>query len=114
MQSPMNPPAPAAPPAAGAQPPDDQAAAPDMSAGYVIELRCAPGGKFSLGVEPMAVEQGEGEGVEGDGESGEYQSVQSLPEALKLIREIVAHGGEVADMTASQDEMSAGYGKGDM
>lgn len=99
-----------------AAPADTEDTGTDMSGGYVIEIRCTPDGKFAVGVEPLAEEsQEEGAGAAGEGEDGEsadHQSVGSLGEALKLVREIVAHAGEMTDTTASADEMSAGYKSG--
>lgn len=102
-------------------PADPAAAAPaapdapdDMSQGYVIELRCMPGGKYSIGVEPMAEEQGEesagAPGASPEPAGDDFQPVANIGEAMKLIREIIAHAGQMTDTGASQDEMSAGYG----
>jgi hypothetical protein len=81
-----------------------------MSAGFMIEIRCTPDGKFAVGVEPMAEESQE-EGAEaGAGDDGEFQAVGSIGEVLKLVREIAAHAGSMVDTKASDDAMAAGYG----
>lgn len=81
----------------------------DMSKGFVIEITCTPNGKFSVGVEPISEEAGEESG-EGAGDSEDTQAVGSVGEVCKLIREIVAHAGQIADTGADADAMSAGYG----
>lgn len=103
---------------------------PEAQGGFVIELRVTADGKMSIGVEPMGEESAEDSAPPPTPPAGgppgmppspppaepedNYQPVASLGEAMKLIREIVMHGGESADAGASQDEMSAGYGKDGM
>lgn len=97
------------------------ALAPDApaSAGFTVELKVDGQGKMTVCVEPAAEEAGEessGAVMAGsDDESGddESQPVANIGEALKLIREIVTHGGQMADVGASSDEMSSGYGSGE-
>lgn len=84
----------------------------DMSNGFCIEIRCTPDGKFAVGVEPLAEEAKEEAGEGGEGEDGDYQPVASIGEVLKLVREIVAHAGELVDTGAAADEMNAGYKAG--
>lgn len=81
----------------------------DMSGGYCIEIRVDSQGKMSVGVEPLAEEDKE-EGGEGEGDGEDYQPVASVGEACKLVREIVAHAGQMADTGADSDAMAAGYG----
>lgn len=105
-------------PTSGAAPsaPDDTDAAPgDMSAGFVIEIRCTPDGKFSVGVEPLSEEDQEESGAAGDADSGsgdgeDMQSVASVGEVCKLVRELVAHAGQMADTGTESDAMSSAYG----
>lgn len=90
------------------------APAPDQAAqgGFCVELYVKADGSMSVSVEPGKAEAAEDAG---DPEGGEAsQPVGNIGEALKLIREIVTHGGQPTDMAASQDEMSAGYGKAGM
>lgn len=74
---------------------------------------------MSVSVEPDAEEAGEEGGAPSmpgapsspvEAEGDDSQAVTSIGEALKLIREIVLHGGQMTDTTASVDEMSSGYG----
>lgn len=93
--------------------PDDDTG--DMSAGYVIEIRCTPDGKFSVGVEPLFEEDQEESGAAGDTDSGsgdseDMQSVASVGEVCKLVRELVAHAGQMADTGAESDAMGSAYG----
>jgi len=87
---------------------DTDDTSPDMSGGYVIEIRVSTDNKISVGVEPLAEEDQEESG-EGEG-SDDYQPVASVGEACKLVREIVAHAGQMADSGADSDAMAAGYG----
>jgi hypothetical protein len=87
-------------------PSDTDDTSPDMSGGYVIEIRVSADNKISVGVEPLAEESQEESGEGSD----DYQPVASVGEACKLIREIVAHAGQMADSGADADAMSAGYG----
>lgn len=80
-----------------------EAAAPDMSAGYVIEIRCTPDGLHKVGVEPMTPEMAEAD-------DSQFQEVANIGEAMKLVREIAAHAGNMVDTKASDDAMAAGYG----
>jgi hypothetical protein len=93
---------PTADPTAAAAP---EAAAPDMSNGYTIEIRVTPDGKFAVGVEPMAAED-----AEAAGNADEFQPVGSLGEVVKLVRDIVTNAGQMADTGADMDQMAAGYG----
>lgn len=89
---------------AGAPSADD--AAPDMSGGYCIELRVSADGKISVGVEPLAAEEGE----EGGGASEEdYQQVPTIGDAVRLVREIYNHAGSLQSDAAGEDQMAAGY-----
>lgn len=107
-------------PAAGAADPAATAVAQDgaldTSGGYCIEVRVDADGKIKVGVESLADEQAEdaqgGEpAAEGDDNDNEqYQEVGSIGEALKLVKQIYAGAGEMQDMGAGMDEMSAGYG----
>lgn len=99
-------PAPVAPPEA----------APEASGGYVIELRVAADGAMSVSVEPDApvMENNEGDPEGGDMGGEDAQPVANIGEAMKLIREIVAHAGEMTDTSASQGEMESGYGRDGM
>jgi hypothetical protein len=81
----------------------------DMSQGFVIEITCTPDGKFSVGVEPLSEESQEESG-EGAGDSEDTQAVASVGEVCKLVREIVAHAGQMADVGADADAMVQGYG----
>lgn len=101
----------AAPEAAG-QSTEGAESAPDMSNGFTIELNVGLDGKMTVSVEPAAEESSE-EGSGSDGsDDDEAQPVANIGEALKLIREIVAHAGQMTDTSASNDEMSSGYGSG--
>lgn len=82
----------------------------DMSGGFCIELRVTADGKMSIGVESLDDEAAE-EGGEGGSSDEDYQPVKSLQEAFKLIKEIVAHGGNQQDMQASASDMASGYGQ---
>lgn len=98
-----------------AAPDTDDAAPGDMSAGFVIEIRCTPDGKFSVGVEPLSEENQEESGASGDSDSGsgdseDMQSVGSVGEVCKLVRELVAHAGQIADTGAESDAMGSAYG----
>lgn len=86
--------------------PVDDAAA-DTSGGFCIEIKVSSSGEIKVGVESLADEQSE----EGGESADEYQTVGSFGEALRLAKEIFTHAGSMADAGASQDEMSAGYGK---
>lgn len=89
--------------------------APEASGGFVVELKVTADGKMSVSVEPMTEEAPAAPSADGTAPAApeeDSQPVASLGEALKLIREIVTHGGEQTDMGASQDEMSSGYGGG--
>jgi hypothetical protein len=100
-------------------PPDDSGATEDpaedagmdMSNGYTIELTVKPDGSMTIGVEPIAEEQSEESGEAG-GDAEDTQSVSSLGDAIRVIKDIVAHAGDISDMQGSQDAMSSGYGKG--
>jgi hypothetical protein len=99
-------------------PPDDSGASEDpsedagmdMSQGYCIELRVKADGTMTIGVEPLAEEQSEESGE--SGEDDDTQPVSSLGDAIRVIKDIVAHAGDISDMQGSQDAMSSGYGKG--
>lgn len=82
-------------------------AAPDMSGGYCIEIRVDGQGKLSVGVEPLAAEASE-EGAEG-GQDESYQSVNTIGDAVRLVREIYNHAGSLQADTAGEDQMAAGY-----
>jgi hypothetical protein len=82
----------------------------DMSNGYTIELCVKPDGSMTIGVEPIAEEQSEESGESGG--DGDTQPVSSLGDAIRVIKDIVAHAGDISDMQGSQDAMSSGYGKG--
>jgi len=77
---------------------------PDASGGYCIEIKVGADGKVSVGVEPQSAEDSEGEDEEN------YQPVDSFAAAIKVAKEIYAHAGNMQDMGAGMDEMSAGYG----
>lgn len=98
-----------APPELAADPAAE--AAPASGAGYKIEIHCDGSGQmFKVGVEPAAEESAE-PGATGEGdEEGDFQSVGSVGEVCKLVREIVAHAGQMADTDASAQEMGSGYG----
>jgi hypothetical protein len=99
-------------------PPDDSGATEDpaedagmdMSQGYCIELKVKADGSMTIGVEPLAEEQSEESGE--DGSEDDSQPVSSLGDAIRVIKDIVAHAGDISDMQGSQDAMSSGYGKG--
>lgn len=76
---------------------------PDTSGGYCIEIMVSADGSVSVGVEPKSAED-----EEGDDEN--YQPVDSFAAAIKLAKEIYAHAGNMQDMGAGMDDMSAGYG----
>ena len=91
-------------------PVDDADAGPaDASQGYCIELNVAADGSMTIGVEPASVEAGE-EGS-GDTDQEDTQPVANLAEALRLIKDIVAHAGQIEDAVAGNTDMAAGYGK---
>lgn len=98
----------ATPPAAPAAAPEDSA--PEAGGGFTVELKVDAQGKMTVCVEPAAEEAGEESGDEGAPEDDESQPVANIGEALKLIREIVTHGGQMSDVGAGADEMGAGYG----
>ena len=97
-------------PAMAGDPSADTDTAPDMSAGYVIEITCTPDGKFTVAVEPKGEEASE-EGAGGDGtDDDEAQAVATIGDVCKLVREIVQHAGQMVDSDAGTEEMGAGYG----
>lgn len=71
--------------------------------GFCIELHVKADGSMSVSVEPESEEQGEGEGEE------QAQSVPNLQAAFKLMREIVDHAGQMADIGQGGSDMSSGY-----
>jgi hypothetical protein len=79
---------------------------PDASSGYCIEIKVDSQGNMKVGVEPSSDEEGE------DDNDDDFQEVDNLQQAFKLIKEIVSHAGNMADMTQSSDEMDQGYGSG--
>jgi hypothetical protein len=99
-------------PTSGAAPemaaPEQEAAAPGGD--FEICIRSI-GGQLSVGVEPLAEESKEESAAGEGGEEGDYQSVASVGEVCKLVREIVAHAGQMADTDASVQEMGTGYGE---
>lgn len=102
---------PAAAPAQAA--PEAPAAAP----GFTVCLKVGGDGQMSVSVEPDgedAPAPGADPSADPAEEAAEAQPVGNIGEALKLIREIVQHGGEQVDAAAGQDAMSAGYGQGGM
>jgi len=76
------------------------------SSDYVIEIKISGQG-IQVGVESagMAAE----EGGEGAGDEEQYQSVQSIGEACRLIREIYASQGQIQSPAQGADDMEAGY-----
>lgn len=114
--------APAADPSAAPPDPTAGIAAPDAGAasgGFVIELHVKADGSMSIGVEPEAAEAAEAPGAPGAdpsmGDGGgaspdeDTQPVPNLAAAFKLIKEIVTHGGQMAEAGAGQDQMAGGY-----
>jgi hypothetical protein len=91
-------------PAAGADP---SSPAPDMSAGYCIEIKVSGDGKISVGVESAAAEASE-EGAE-SGQDEDYQSVPTIGDAVRLVREIYNHAGSLQSDSAGEDQMVSGY-----
>lgn len=83
---------------------DEAEAAPDMAGGYCIELYIGSDGKMSVGVEPKAAEDAEGEGAEET-----RQPVNTIGDAVRLIREIYNHAGSLQADSAGEDQMAAGY-----
>ena len=79
--------------------------APEAPAGFCIELYVGADGKMSVAVEPKE------EPVAEEGAEAPSQPVANIQEAMRLIREIIEHDGEMTDPAASQDEMASGYGK---
>ena len=86
----------------------DEGAAPDMSGGYCVEIRVDAQGKISVGVEPLAAEAQE-EGAEGGGDDEGYQSVNTIGDAVRLVREIYNHAGSLQADSAGEDQMAEGY-----
>jgi hypothetical protein len=110
----------------GGAPADDSGQGMDMSKGYCIELKVKADGSMTVGVEPLDEEMSEEAGAAGSSgapadpsadpsEAGETdddaQPVSSLGDAIRVIKDIVAHAGDMTEMANSQDAMSSGYGK---
>lgn len=87
-----------------------------MSQGFKVILMVAADGQMSVSVEEMGTGDAAtamaapGDTSMGEDQGADAQPVASLPEAFKLIREIVQAGGEPVDAGASMGDMSAGYG----
>ena len=78
------------------------------SSDYTIEIKVS-GQMIQVGVESADMESSE-PGEAGPDEEN-YQEVQSIGEACRLVREIFASQGQMQDASANQDEMNAGYNK---
>lgn len=77
-----------------------------QSSDYVIEVKIS-GQSILVGVESADTEMAEeGEGV---GDEEQYQEVQSIGEACRLIREIYASQGQVQSPSAGAEQMAGGY-----
>lgn len=87
-----------------------------MSQGFKVILMVAADGQMSVSVEEMGTGDAAtamaapGDSSMGEDQGADAQPVASLPEAFKLIREIVQAGGEPVDAGANMGDMSAGYG----
>lgn len=81
------------------------------SSDYVIEIKVSGQG-IQVGVESADDEMKEEQGAgEGGSDEENYQTVQSIGEACRLIRQIYAHAGAMQDSGADQAAMEQGYGK---
>ena len=106
--------------AAAPQPPamapaaPDPAEAPEAEGGYTICLKVTADGQMSVSVDVDGPDESDEAGApEPDGDET-AQPVPNIQAAMKLIKQIVSHAGQMADAGADESDMSSGYGKAGM